>query len=140
MKFDAAVLEQVNAPLAVTEGSARCTRTTFWFVSVLYRLRRRFDADDFLYQSWAYDAHDVGATPGFHGDTAEALRSVTAPALILAPSLDLYNPVDGAKATACMLPNARYVEIPSIHGHNAAAGASTRDIDFINETIRQFLA
>ena len=35
MKFDAAVLEQVNAPLAVTEGSARCTRTTFWFVSVL---------------------------------------------------------------------------------------------------------
>ena len=103
-------------------------------------LAARFDAHDFLYQSWAYDAHDVGATPGFHGDAAEALRSFTAPALVLAPPLDLYNPVDGAKAMACMLPNARYVEIPSIHGHNAAAGASTRDIGFINETIRQFLA
>jgi homoserine O-acetyltransferase len=29
---------------------------------------KRMDADDLIYQSWAYDAHDLGTTPGFGGD------------------------------------------------------------------------
>ena len=37
-----------------------------------------FDAHDCLYQSWAYEAHDVGATPGFGGDTMRALASIRA--------------------------------------------------------------
>ena len=56
-----------------------------------------FDAHDYLYQSWAYDAHDVGTTPGFGGDTARALRSIAARALLLAPPLDLFNPSECAR-------------------------------------------
>src|SRR6185295_19420393 len=35
-----------------------------------------FDATDWLYQSWAYQAHDVGTTPGYGGDTNSALESI----------------------------------------------------------------
>src|SRR3954462_13288578 len=34
---------------------------------------KAFDANDWIYQTWAYERHDVGTTPGFHGDTAKAL-------------------------------------------------------------------
>ena len=47
-----------------------------------------FAAADWLYQSWAYQAHDVGTTPGFDGNTNAALASISARTLILAPSLD----------------------------------------------------
>ena len=33
-----------------------------------------FDANDWIYQTWAYDRHDVGTTPGFNGDTARPCR------------------------------------------------------------------
>ena len=56
------------------------------------------DPVDWVYQSFAYDAHDVGTTPGFGGDTAAALRSIRAPVLLLVPELDLYNPVEDRKS------------------------------------------
>src|SRR5438876_2348508 len=34
-----------------------------------------FDANDWIYQTWAYDAHDVGTTPGMNGDYVQALRA-----------------------------------------------------------------
>ncbi len=46
------------------------------------------DPVDWVYQSWAYDAHDVGKTLGFGGDTAGALQSIRAPTLLLVPELD----------------------------------------------------
>ena len=51
-----------------------------------------FDANDWIYQTWAYDRHDVGTTPGFNGDTAKALQSVKAKTLILLGTKDLLNP------------------------------------------------
>jgi kynurenine formamidase len=37
--------------------------------------RRAAGADplDWIYQSWAYDAHDVGTTPGFGGEAVKFL-------------------------------------------------------------------
>src|SRR5262249_62407626 len=35
-----------------------------------------FDANDYIYQSWAYETHDVGTTPGMSGDYAKALRGI----------------------------------------------------------------
>ena len=32
-----------------------------------------FDANNWIYQTWAYERHDVGTTPGFNGDLAKAL-------------------------------------------------------------------
>ena len=37
-------------------------------------LKGGFDANNWIWQTWAYDRHDVGTTPGFNGDTVKALR------------------------------------------------------------------
>src|SRR3954470_10183729 len=39
---------------------------------------KRIEAIDWVYQTWAYDAHNVGTTPGFNGDYHRALRSIKA--------------------------------------------------------------
>jgi len=97
-----------------------------------------FDAHDYLYQSWAYEAHDVGTTAGF-ADTRGALASIVAPTLILAPPTDLFNPASAAREAAAAIPAARFVEIPSIHGHSAATSSSAADAAFLNRTIAAFL-
>ncbi len=97
-----------------------------------------FDAHDYLYQSWAYEAHDVGTTPG-HDGTAAALCAIAAETLVLAPPLDLFNPAAAARAAAAAIPRATFVEIPSASGHLAASGASADDAAFLNRTIGSFL-
>ena len=98
-----------------------------------------FDATDWLYQSWAYQEHDVGGTPGFHGDLEAALASIQARTLILAPPLDLFNPVMCAQEAADAIPGAMLVEIPSVQGHQSAGTASADDAAFLNEEISAFL-
>jgi homoserine O-acetyltransferase len=99
-----------------------------------------FDATDWLYQSWAYQEHDVGGTPGFHGDLDAALGTIQARTLILAPPLDLFNPVMCAQEAADAIPGAVLVEIPSVQGHQSAGTASADDGAFLNEEISAFLA
>lgn len=111
-----------------------------WFETAVREFRARgFDAHDYLYQSWAYEEHDVGTTPGFEGDTHGALRSIAAKALLLAPPLDLFNPSDAAREAAQSIPRARFVEIPSVEGHQAASNTDPADAAFLNRTIAQFL-
>ena len=98
-----------------------------------------FDAHDYLYQSWAYEAHDVGSTPGLAGSTEAALASITARALLLAPPLDLFNPASCAASAAAAMPNARFVEIPSAQGHLAATSQQPDDAAFLNRTIAEFI-
>ena len=98
-----------------------------------------FDATDYLYQSWAYEAHDVGTTTGFDGDTITALASIVAKVLLLVPPLDLFNPVDSARQAAAVIPGARIVEIPSIHGHSAATSLAREDAAFVDREIAGFL-
>jgi homoserine O-acetyltransferase len=97
------------------------------------------DPHDCIYQSWAYDGHDLGTTPGFGGDTTGALRSIRARTLLLTPPLDLYNPVEDAEIAARCIPDARHVVIPSEQGHQAANVAREADVHFVNEAIRAFL-
>lgn len=98
-----------------------------------------FDAHDYLYQSWAYQAHDVGTTPGFGGDTARALASIEARALVLAPPLDLFNPASSARDAAAAMRNAFFVEVPSRQGHLAASSTSADDAAFLNRVVGRFL-
>ena len=112
-----------------------------WFDGVLAQQRAiAVDPHDFLYQSWAYEAHDVGTSPGFGGDTAAALRSVQAEALVLCPPLDLFNPESAGRDAAAAMANARYVEIPSAQGHQAATSLVADDAAFLNRTIGEFLS
>ena len=95
-----------------------------------------FDAHDYLYQSWAYEAHDVDRTPELEGD---ALASIEAPVLIAAPPLDLFNPAESARKAAQAIRNARLLEIPSVLGHSAASAIHASDGELLNRAIREFL-
>ncbi len=97
------------------------------------------DALDWEYQTYAYDAHDVGATPGAGGSVASALERAAMPALVLAPALDLFNPAEEARRVAALLRRGRFVEIPSIEGHQAASATDPADAAFLNRTIAEFL-
>jgi homoserine O-acetyltransferase len=135
--MNALVTRTPSALAAVLAGLDEAHR---WFDEVVARQRAiGFDAHDYLYQSWAYESHDVGATPGFDGDTAAALASIRADTLLLAPPLDLFNPAECARAAAKEIPRARFVEIPSIQGHQAATQTDAADVSFLNRTIGEFL-
>jgi len=96
------------------------------------------DAFDWACQTHAYDAHDLGTTPGIAG-TEAALRSIAAPVLLMAPPLDLYNPWECSHEMARAIPQARLVEIPSSSGHRAASDASPEGTRFLNRVIGEFL-
>jgi homoserine O-acetyltransferase len=97
-----------------------------------------FDATDWLYQSWAYQTHDVGTTSGYR-DTQEALASIRARALILAPPLDLFNPVQCALEAADAIADATLVEIPSLQGHQSASSVREEDVAFLNDEVGSFV-
>ena len=101
----------------------------------------RIDANDWIYQSWAYDAHNVGTTPGFNGDYHKALRSIKAKTLILAGTGDLLNPEADAKEASTYITNVRYVAINDARpmGHISGAGISARENEVQNEEITRFL-
>jgi homoserine O-acetyltransferase len=118
-----------------------CAEAHLWFEKIHAQNRTNaFDAHDYLYQSWAYEAHDVGTTAGFEGDTEAALASIKAKTLILAAPLDLFNPVEAARAAAAKIPGAQFIEIPSLQGHQAATSLKIEDEAFLNRVIREFLA
>lgn len=102
---------------------------------------KRMDAVDWIYQSWAYDAHDVGMTPGVNGDYARALGSIKAKTLILAGSGDLLNPEYESMEVAKLIPGARYVSINAHRpmGHLSGAGATAPENQVQNHEIAAFL-
>lgn len=102
-------------------------------------LKGGFDANNWIYQTWAYDRHNVGTTPGFNGDYLKALKSIKAKTLIMTGPLDLYNPVEEAIEAAKYIPDARYVQIPTLQGHFAASPAKAADVEFMNRVIGDFL-
>ena len=105
-----------------------------------------FDANDWIAQTWAYDRHNLGDTPidgkpVFAGDPVAALHSVRAKTLVMSGELDLYNPVENGIEAAGAVPDGRHVAIPSVQGHvAAAAGYKPADVEFINHTVRDFMA
>jgi homoserine O-acetyltransferase len=100
-----------------------------------------FDPNDYIYQSWAYETHDVSATPGLDGDYAKALRSIKASTLIMTGVKDLLNPEWEAQEAARHIPDARTVTISpgSITGHMAAGGFRPADVEQINTEVMKFL-
>lgn len=100
-----------------------------------------FDADDWIYQTWAYERHDVGTTPGMDGDDVKALRAITAKTLILAGVKDLLNPEWESLEASRYIRDVRYVTIDpvSVTGHASAGGVFPADVDFLNREIGAFL-
>ncbi len=123
LAFDAIETREVPALVAQAVAAARAAGP---------------DPVDWVYQSFAYDAHDVGTSPGFGGDTAAALRSIRAPTLLLVPELDLYNPVEDAIEAAALIPHATLVRVAGSAGHAVAADTSPV-VDEVRKAISAFL-
>ncbi|MBI1397177.1 MAG: alpha/beta fold hydrolase [Betaproteobacteria bacterium] len=128
-----------RTPAAIAEFLPGMEAAHDWYEKAVNQVRTNgFDAHDYLYQSWAYERHDVGTTPGFT-DTDSALETIRARTLVLAPPLDLFNPAEAAREAAAKTPGARFAEIPSKQGHHAATSARVEDVAFLNEAIGAFL-
>src|SRR6185437_213383 len=76
-----------------------------WMTEQENAAMKAFDANDWIYQTWAYERHDVGTTPGFNGDTEKALASIKAKTLILTGTKDLLNPEFKPQAAAKAIPD-----------------------------------
>lgn len=97
------------------------------------------DPFDWCAQTWAYDDHDVGHTPGCNGDTRLALARVQADTLVVAPEQDLYNPPFSAKNMVDAIPRARLVELAGDEGHACAAGHPCQATDELRVAVGDFL-
>jgi homoserine O-acetyltransferase/O-succinyltransferase len=104
-------------------------------------LIKAFDANDWIYQTWAYDQHDIGTTPGMNGDLVKALRTIKAKTLIMVGTKDLLNPEWEPREAARYVRDVRVSTIsPStVTGHASAGGALPADVDFLNGEITGFL-
>ena len=102
---------------------------------------KAFDANDWIYQTWAYEQHDVGTTPGFNGDTAKALASIKAKTLILTGTKDLLNPEFEPIKMGKNIPDVTMKTISpgSVTGHASAAGLFPADVEFLNREAAAFL-
>ena len=100
-----------------------------------------FDANDWIYQTWAYEKHDLGTTPGFNGDLVRALRSIKAKTLILTGTKDLLNPEFEPRDAARYIKDVRMITISpgTVTGHASAGGAIPADVDFLNRQVGDFL-
>lgn len=103
------------------------------------RIATKFDANDWIWQSIAYDGHNVGAGI-FNGDYRAALATIKAKTILIQAGLDLLNPADEGQAAATFIPGAVHVTIPSKQGHFAGASYKPADVRFMNATIGDFLA
>ncbi len=99
----------------------------------LQRAQQR-DANNLLYETFAWDSHDVSAPYG--GDLAAALGRCRMPVLLMPCATDLLVPPRNAQLMQKLLPNSAYVEIRSYAGHAAA----WLEAEYVEEMTREFLA
>ena len=102
---------------------------------------KAMDANDYIYQTWAYESHDVGTTPGFNGDTAKALASIKAKTLIMTGTKDLLNPEFEPIADGKNIAGVKMLTISpgTVTGHASAGGGNPADVAFLNRETAAFL-
>ncbi len=112
-----------------------------WLTAQETALLKAFDANDWIYQTWAYDRHDVGTTPGMNGDTIKALRAIKAKTLIMVGTKDLLNPEFEPIEAARYIRDVRVATISpgTVTGHASAGGGFPADVDFLNREVSGFL-
>jgi len=96
------------------------------------KISKRFDANAYLYLSEAMDAHDVGVG---RGGIKKALSNINCKTQCIGINSDLLYPAEEQKKIASMIPEATYLELDSIHGHDAFL----IEFDQLDKIIRNFL-
>jgi homoserine O-acetyltransferase len=112
-----------------------------WMEAQETSMMKAFDANDWIYQTWAYERHDVGTTAGFNGDTAKALASIKAKTLILTGTKDLLNPEFEPIEAGKNIVGVKMMTISpgSVTGHASAGGGIPADVEFLNRETSAFL-
>ena len=83
---------------------------------------------------------DVGNNQTYRGDYKQALRSITAKTIVMPSTTDLYFTPEDCQAEADLIPNSKYLPIPSIWGHRAGNPyQNPEDEIFIRKAIFQLL-
>ncbi len=110
-----------------------------WLHDLEDSIVENWDANNYIYQTWAEDRHDIAEAHGMDGASYdEALQAIQAQALLMPATKDILHPVDDSRHAAELIPNARLVEIESDLGHLGGGGIAEEDIDFVNTEIRNF--
>jgi homoserine O-acetyltransferase/O-succinyltransferase len=108
----------------------------FRFSEARYQSR---DANDLLAMLWSWQHADISDNPTFRGDLAAALKSITARAIVMPGSTDLYFRVRDNELEVAQMPNAELRPIPSTWGHAAGRGANPADNALIDSALRELL-
>jgi homoserine O-acetyltransferase/O-succinyltransferase len=99
------------------------------------------DPNNLLAMLRTWQQADIAADGRYRGDFDLALKSVSAKAVIMPSTTDLYFPVADSEHEAATMPNAVCTPIPTIWGHVAGnAGANPPDTTFVSERIAELLA
>jgi homoserine O-acetyltransferase len=112
-----------------------------WMEAQETAMLKAMDANDWIYQTWAYERHDLGTTPGFNGDIARALASIKAKTLIMTGTKDLLNPEFEPLGAAKNIADVKIMTISpgTVTGHASAGGAIPADVEFLNRETTAFL-
>lgn len=98
-----------------------------------------FDANDLIAMLRTGIHGDISATPADNGRLEQALQRITAPALVMPGSTDLFFPPQDNAYEASLMPNAVFQPIESKWGHCFGIGANDPDSLVIDNYLKQFL-
>jgi homoserine O-acetyltransferase/O-succinyltransferase len=112
-----------------------------WCRENVARTFRQFHPADLLCLAKTWQAADISDNTTFRGDFEAALRSITAPVLLMPISHDLIFPPQDFKAAEQRIPHACSRVLSSEWGHRAAApGGSAEDVQALETALRDFIS
>jgi homoserine O-acetyltransferase/O-succinyltransferase len=101
----------------------------------------RRDPANLLAMLWTWTQADISANPLYGGDLSKALGAISARALIMPSTTDLYFQVEDNRLEVAQMPNARLLPIASDWGHRAGMPAfNPVDESFIDNALKALLA
>ena len=100
-----------------------------------------WDANDLLAKLWAWQQGDISANPLYGGGFERALRAITATAILIPCTTDLYFPPEDNAIEARHMPNAELRPFESPWGHCAASPGKIPAFDaFLDAALNDLLA